>query len=574
MSTRINACLLGCGTALFCSVFAPSARGQCIYPGECSPTCTTGPDAITGKLTGPANYSPVGTIDALSIGTYACNIGNVGVDWMADNNLHPVIGGNFYKYSVVNGAGRFEQIGLSWLKHAFFAESDNLCCNDCQATDGSTLGVHCADPYTAGRNGTRNLLGPRWQVNAHTGVFPYPPANPPWSGSVARRLEVDVTELLPSNGTTVRYFGESHYVTPDDAAAGNQNNNASYREMTATPNATTPADWDFDFAAGSDTQRTLQAIRAWPLADPGAQLVPVQIPDGGLYIVGYHATQIGATNMYHYEYAVYNMNDDSNAGAFSIPVCANISNVGFHGVTYRDGDGPGDVNFDNTPWPALISTVGITWSTDSALNIHANAIRWGTTYNFRFDSSSPPVSGQATVRLWSRPGSFTARVDVPAPLCTSSLVSCAGDGTGAACPCGNAKPGNVAGCLNSLGRGGLLTASGGASVAADSLVLIGSDMPNDTAIYLQGSIGAGATHGRRFGDGLLCLDGATVRLGLHTNHAGRSCFPDPSDPAISLRGGVPIGATRAYQIWYRDPADFCTPANYNLSNAVEITWQP
>jgi len=234
---------------------------------------------------------------------------------------------------------------------------------------------------------------------------------------VARRLEVDISELLPSDGSSVRYFGESQYVTQDDAAAGNQNNNASYREVTATPNLD-GSDWDFAFATGSDTQRTLQAIRAWPLVDPGAQLVSVQVPGGGLYIVGSHATPIrSTTGMYHYEYAVYNMNDDSDAGAFSIPVPlgVHVTNFGFHGVTYRDGDGPGDVNFDNTPWPVLPATNGrITWATTPiSQNIRANAIRWGTTYNFRFDADSAPVRGLATVRLWATTGSFAASVDVP-----------------------------------------------------------------------------------------------------------------------------------------------------------------
>jgi len=36
--------------------------------------------------------------------------------------------------------------------------------------DGSELGVHCSDPYSAGLNGDRGGLGPRYQVNATTGV--------------------------------------------------------------------------------------------------------------------------------------------------------------------------------------------------------------------------------------------------------------------------------------------------------------------------------------------------------------------------------------------------------------------
>ena len=79
-----------------------------------------------------------------------------------------------------------------------------------------------------------------------------------------------------SSGSTVRYFGEGQYVTQDDATAGNQNNNSSYREVSASGGGTA---WTFGYIGS--TQRTLQAIRAWPLADPGATLVNVQMPSGG-----------------------------------------------------------------------------------------------------------------------------------------------------------------------------------------------------------------------------------------------------------------------------------------------------
>ena len=72
--------------------------------------------------------------------------------------------------------GRFEQIGQSWLKHGFFAESLNLCCNSCSGDPtGNHLGVGCSDPYTSSRNGSQGNLGPRSTVNASTGVSVIPP---------------------------------------------------------------------------------------------------------------------------------------------------------------------------------------------------------------------------------------------------------------------------------------------------------------------------------------------------------------------------------------------------------------
>ena len=47
-------------------------------------------------------------------------------------------------------AGRFEQIGQSWLKHGFRAFQDPLCSGSCIPTTDEYLGVNCSDPYGAG----------------------------------------------------------------------------------------------------------------------------------------------------------------------------------------------------------------------------------------------------------------------------------------------------------------------------------------------------------------------------------------------------------------------------------------
>src|SRR6185295_6069770 len=88
-----------------------------------------GPDVIVGVIQGIQNYTAVGTLEAISLGTTSCNVGNVNLQWNANPaNTHPVIGGNLYRYQTVNGAGRFEQVGQSWLKHAFTALTNNDCC--------------------------------------------------------------------------------------------------------------------------------------------------------------------------------------------------------------------------------------------------------------------------------------------------------------------------------------------------------------------------------------------------------------------------------------------------------------
>jgi hypothetical protein len=540
----------------FLSVYTP--------PPPCGPN--SGPDVIVGDLQEVSNYVANGGVDAISLGTYSCNIGTSNLNWIAGNSQHPVIGGNLYRWRLAGGSGRFEQIGMSWLKHGFYALSTVLCCANCQATDGTSLGVNCADPYTADRNGTQFSLGPRWQVNAHTGAFAYPAANPAWSGSTARRLEFAVSDADTTPG--VRYFGEGQYVTPDDAAAGNQNNNASYREL-----ALDLAGANFAFAG--TTQREQSAIRAWGVCETGVTLNDVPVAGDGLFVVGYKTTNLGA-GQYHYEYAVYNMNSDRNGGSFSIPLPAGatLSNVGFHDVTYRNTDGAGGVaNFSGTDWTVTQNASSITWACEAqGVNTNANALRWGTTYNFRFDANVPPTGGVATIGLWKSgaPANATMSVDVPSGGFTNF---CLGDGTSVACPCANSGAAG-SGCANSsFGVGGHLNPSGtaGASAGTDSLVLTATNITGP-ALFVQAN-GLGGTIS--FGDGQLCASVGIIRLGVVFPSGSTASYPGGLTPnPIHTAGFTNNGDVRHYQVWYRDAAVFCTLATNNLTQGVTLTWGP
>jgi len=519
-----------------------------------------GPDVIVGDVNGVSNYASAGGLDAISLGTTSCNIGDTWLNWIAGSNQHPVIGGNLYRYRVVSGSGRFEQLGQSWLKHGFYALSDNLCCPNCNATDGTHLGVGCSDPYTSDRNGSQGGLGPRRQVNATTGAFTYPPANPPYGGSTARRLQFATADVDTAGG--VRYFGESQYVTPDDAAAGNQNNNASYREMSTT---------GVDFAFVGPTQREKSAIEAWLACETGVTIQNVQAD--GLFHVGFKVTNLGG-GQYHYEFAVHNLNSHRSGGTFAVPVgTATITNIGFRDVDYSNGDGEGNVNYSGTDWTATNSGGVLTWATQTeGANPNANALRWGTTYNFRFDANVAPVAGTATLGLWraGAPGSVTANVEVPGGA--TNFAFCFGDGTGAACPCANnGSSGN--GCASSVNaNGGNLTASGAASISGDTLTLLGSGMPNSSALYFQGTSQSAGGSGTAFGDGKRCAGGTTIRLGTKTNAGGASSYPVGADQVISIRGSNAAGNVRTYQCWYRNAAAFCTVDTFNLTNGYQVTW--
>jgi hypothetical protein len=538
----------------------------------------TGPDVIVGDVSDVLNAPSVGGIDAIALGTTSCNVGTALLNWIAGTNDHPVIRQNLYRYKIVGGAGRFEQVGMSWLKHGFASLQDSLCCTCQGGGDGSHLGVGCSDPYGAGLNGSQGGLGPNWQVNAHTGVFTYPPANPAHgTDTIYRRCQVGLVDIeLTGLGNTTRYFGECHYVTKDDATAGNQNNNASWREITTSGG---PSDYNFNLIGV--TQRGQSAIHAWAGIDPAVKLSNLQVAGDGLIVLGTRATDIGG-GLWRYEYAVYNMNADRNVGSFSVPIGAGVSlsNIGFHDVAYHDGDGSGNVNESGVDWTPTQAGGSITWACETqAQNANANAIRWGTTYNFRFDADAAPGDGPITVGLWKTgaPPSIVGIGDVPGASAGTSF--CFGDGTGTACPCSNS---GVAGhgCDNSVATGGaVITAAGVPSLSADTLHFTSTnELPTALSIVLQGSTTVSAVN---FGDGLRCAGGTLLRMYSKNAIGGVVMAPQAGDPPVSIRSAalgdlIPMGATRVYQVYYRDPnMAFCPDPpgdTFNATNAVSVLW--
>jgi hypothetical protein len=411
------------------TVSAP-AFGQC--------QTSAGPDVIVGtvgQIQGSqqiANYTGSSGLDAFSMGTTSCNIGTSNVTWQqSPNPNHPVVGQNLFRLKSVNGSYRFEHVGMGWLKHTFTALTQNVCCT-CSGQGGTVLGVGCSDPYTASRNGGQSSAGPKWQINATLGTNIQPIASPSFSGQVARRVEVLISDLEASTtvGAATKYFGECQYVTADDAAAGSKNNNASYRQMSVANVSGT--DWNIGYF-GSDpnveTHRQQPAIRAWGDNVAGVTYTNIVTPEVlnadpdlavGLVILAAKATDLGG-GQWHYEYAAQNLNSDRSVSSFSIPVGAGatVTNIGFHDIAYRDGDGESSVNRDDTDWPGVRNTNDVTWTCTQtfAQNSNANALRWGTLYNFRFDCNTAPDSGSATLGLFkpaaSQPNSVAGTTVVP-----------------------------------------------------------------------------------------------------------------------------------------------------------------
>jgi hypothetical protein len=390
-----------------------------------------GPDVIVGDLLTlmQSQTGSVGGRVGLALGTDACNQGTVDVDWFQlPSNDHPFIPQNLYRMS--GGATnneRFEQIGQSWGKHAFFAASGDDCGFGCNGVNATHLGSGCSDVYGAGLNGDQNGIGSRAWVNPFTGSFPSGNTANDHSGHVhapgdvtAHRILVDVNDLNTSLNPGATYFAEAQYIVPHEGTwcqshpdQCNMYNNASYKQYTVTG-----INQPFSFSPVGSTVREQPAIKAW--TDATVNQIQPDPGNDGIWFMGYQVTNPSA-GVWHYEYALYNQNLDRAIQSFSVPLGSgvNISNIGFHAPPQHPGfahDGTvGDAGYSSTPWDVTQDATSITWSTESfATNQNANAIRFGTLYNFRFDADQPPQATNATVDFFKTGAPMTVAIQAPA----------------------------------------------------------------------------------------------------------------------------------------------------------------
>ena len=210
-----------------------------------NPGTTPGPDVIVGDLPAMAQFGSAGTQVGVAVATTSCNAGTIDLDWFAlPQTDHPVIPQNLYRMSGgADNTERFEQIGQSWLKHAFTALTQNACNFGCNGVGGSHLGSGCSDPYSASLNGGQTGIGSRAWVNPFTGAYPSTANNHSSHAhdGVSHRVRIEVDDLNQNLNQGATYFAEAQYVTPHEytwcqANPGqcNMYNNVSYRQFSVS----------------------------------------------------------------------------------------------------------------------------------------------------------------------------------------------------------------------------------------------------------------------------------------------------------------------------------------------------
>ncbi len=337
-----------------------------------------------GRINGIAGYS---------FATQSCNAGDLPLDWYFDgvDNRHPVIGQNFYRLK----DGRFEHIGQSWLKHGFCAVNETEGgCGPCQNSPCETLGVGCADTYTAGLNDGRRGRSKSF-VHASSGVNLTSDIVPRGPSQIRGRLQVAVADIHPNLNPGVSFFLEGQYVTADDHGGGMGFNNTSWRPVDVLSIS--------NIVGAGPTRRMQPAVYAWQELDPEVEIQRIDNVEGpwvGHYFLASRVSETGA-GTWRYEYALHNLNSDQSAGSFTVELGerVHVKNPSFHDVDYHSGD-----RYDGKDWEFVVEPDRARWGTDGfEENPHANALRWGTLYNFGFEADVAPVRGYARVG-WFKPG--------------------------------------------------------------------------------------------------------------------------------------------------------------------------
>jgi hypothetical protein len=204
----------------------------------------------------------------------------------------------------------------------------------------------------------------------------------------------------------------------------------------------------------------------------------------------------------------------------------------------------------------------------------------------------PVTAGSVyTIQIGSSPGwpggpaSFSI---IETPSGSGPMTPFCSPGTGPVppCPCANPPSGIDRGCDN-FGAGpvdsGAISASGTASLAADSVVLTATGENNSSLTVFWSGRDPVHPSGIPHGAGIRCVTATLKRLYTGNAAGGAISRPGMGDASVSARSsavGDPIaaGQNRHYFTIYRDPsaATACgsSTATVNLTNAGTIFWAP
>jgi len=334
------------------------------------------------------------------------NVGNSDVAWWQKftgnnqpylNDQHPYLYWSMYR-EIDN---RFEQIGVSGVKHAFFTVNTFCSCNG-----GQILFPTCEDTYSVGNNDSPSHLGPKEEISAFSGLWES-------TGSFFDRTPIggdgiqdtnsnntDENRMVVAeadfNDTSLDYYISSWYLIRDDV---NIYNSMGYRGYGFSPNGTGwltsstsaftngpasdqyVAPDSFDLSAGTASQRVLQV-------GEGHLTVAVKVVDLG-------------GGQFRYNYMIENHDYDPQVQSISIPLADSAL---FSDFVFSDVD-------ENSSNDWTVNHANDRLELEALLG---NELDWGTLYSFSFTTDAQPQAGNVTLKGLENTGpQFTSSVITP-----------------------------------------------------------------------------------------------------------------------------------------------------------------
>ncbi|MFO1077153.1 MAG: hypothetical protein U1E73_05450 [Planctomycetota bacterium] len=364
------------------------------------------------------------------VGHSWCNGGTVNLPWVSEVN--GVMVDSYPRIAFLlarESGGRMVQVcGKTYCKHSPTAYNfTNGPCAPCQAGAGNFFYVGCSDTYGATYNEFQYALGPTDEIDPWLGTWNpqgsyFDHGDPAVTGAAAvdsirsltyaqiqnfdavkNRIAVRDAELL--SGAT--YYGQVQAVVQGEALA-ERDNNLMNREVSISGTGGNYAA-NVSGASMSGSVLTRWQGATYALGGNGN--------DDGRFLVAVKVTGPVA-GMYHYEYAVHNIDNNRGGASFRIPLAAGavVQNPGFR-----------DVDTD----PLNDWTTSVTNNEIAFLATGTNAHDWNTIYNCWFDCSIAPGAGSMTIdEARVGPGALSVQVASHVP---SGLSFAAQESIGSAC---------------------------------------------------------------------------------------------------------------------------------------------
>ena len=273
------------------------------------------------------------------VGHSWCNAGTVNLPWVSQSG--GVMVDNYPRIAFLlarESGGRMVQVsGRSYCKHSptpyNFSSGP---CAPCTGGGGAFFYVGCSDTYGSGINSSQYALGPTDEIDPWLGTWNpqgsyFDRGDPPVGGAqaidsirsltsaqisafdaVKNRITVRESELLAG----ANYYAQCYAMAKTEPMAA-RNNNTTNRQVSITASGSS---WS---ATASGISMNGSVLTRWQGAHNN---IGNNYPDDGRFLVAVKVTGPTA-GMYHYEYAIHNLDNNRGGASFRVPIAPGAGNM-------------------------------------------------------------------------------------------------------------------------------------------------------------------------------------------------------------------------------------------------------